>query len=428
MPLQVQPADELRGTIDLPPDKSISHRAAMFAALHEGTSTILNYSAAADPASTLQCLQNLGVTMQKNDSTVIIQGVGREGFSTPVKPLDCGNSGTTMRLMAGIVGGAGLSCSLTGDESLSARTMRRIIEPLGQMGICIKARDNNFAPLDISRENELRALRFPLPIASAQLKSCVLLAGLFGDQETEVIEFETSRDHTERLLQLPCSREGSKKKIVSSANCVIPGQSYRVPGDFSAAAFWLAAGAIHPNAAINLPATGINPTRTGALDVFLQMGAAITLANKRKEGFEPVADLAVSSSPLQPIKITAEQVPNCIDEIPIILIAMLFADGVSHIGGARELRHKETDRLQAMAEVLRAAGADFAEHADGFTIYGDPKFKPKPASFSSYHDHRIAMAAAVLTLMGDHPSEVIHPECTAISYPSFWSDVSLLTN
>ena len=428
MPASVEPASHLNGAITLPADKSISHRAAMFAALHDGNSPIRNFSAAADPHSTLKCLRGLGLSIQENGSTVIVEGVGRDGFSPPNQSLDCGNSGTTMRLLSGIVGGAGVACTLTGDESLSKRTMKRIIDPLSRMGIQIKARDNDFAPLQIRRDEPLRAMQFPLPIPSAQLKSCVLLAGLFGDDETEVIEYEISRDHTERLLQLPVEKKSAEKKIRSSRNCEIPNQSYAVPGDFSAAAFWLVAGAIHPDAKIKLPATGINPTRTGALDVLWQMGASITLENERAEGFEPIADLEVTTSTLQPIDITPEQVPNCIDEIPVILIAMLFADGTSTVQGAKELRHKETDRLHAMADVLKAAGADFDEHPDGFTIYGDPDFVPRAASFNSYHDHRIAMAAAVLALMSHNTSEIFHADCTAISYPSFWDDLSILTN
>lgn len=400
----------------------------MFAALHEGVSTIRNFSDAADPHSTLACLRQLGISIREEDDTIIVDGVGRNGFHTPDQPLDCGNSGTTMRLLSGIVGGAGITCTLTGDESLSVRTMKRIIDPLKEMSIQIEARDNDFAPLYIRRDNPVKSLHFPLPIASAQLKSCVLLAGLFGEGETEVIESETSRDHTERLLQLPIEEAGGKKKVRSSKHVDIPEQSYTVPGDFSAAAFWLAAGSIHPDAFVKLLSVGTNPTRTGALDVLRQMGANISIQNERLEGFEPVADLLVSSSSLKPVDITAKIVPNCIDEIPIILVAMLFADGISTVRGAKELRHKETDRLNAMAEVLKAAGADFKEFEDGFTIYGNRDFVPKMASFSSYHDHRIAMAAAVLALMADGESQIRGADCTAISYPSFWNDLSLLTN
>lgn len=424
----VNPTSNLTGTLTLPPDKSISHRAAMFAALHEGKSCISNYSSAADPQSTLDCLRQLGLEVKQEQDTVCIEGVGRHGLQAPVADLDCGNSGTTMRLMSGIVGGAGIECTLSGDQSLSARTMKRIIDPLQKMGISVEACDGDFAPLKISRNVPLQALKFNLPIPSAQLKSCVLLAGLFGNEPTEVTETLSSRDHTERLLQLPVKEDSSGRVISSSAAHKIPVQNYTVPNDFSAAAFWLVAGSIHPEASIRLESVGLNPTRTAALEVMQQMGAKVTIENDRMEGAEPVADLSVESSTLQPVKLSEDLVPNCIDEIPILTVAMLFADGVSVISGAGELRHKETDRLKAMAELLDLAGAEYQEYEDGLKIHGSPDFRPDPATYSSYHDHRIAMSAAVLSLMGQQPSTVNGADCAAISYPSFWDDLKMLTN
>lgn len=426
---EVKPSKSLQGTVKLPADKSISHRAAMFASLHDGRSTIKNFSEAADPHSTLDCMRKLGVKIRELDKNVIeVEGVGRDGFQQPSGDLDCGNSGTTMRLLSGIIAGSGVSARLTGDGSLSARTMKRIIDPLTKMGVRIEARDNDFAPLVISRNGALNPLHFPLPIPSAQLKSCVLLAGLFGDEETEVIETLPSRDHTERLLQLPLKKENGKKVISSSRAVEIPEQSYRVPNDFSAASFWLVAGAIHPDAKITLPNVGMNPTRTGALDILKKMGAEIVIENERMEGPEPVADLSVSSSELSPVDITKEIVPNCIDEIPILAIAMLFADGTSRISGAKELRHKETDRLSTLSDILQKAGADFTEFEYGLEIKGSPAFKPEPATFKSEHDHRIAMSAAVLSLMASKSCRIRDAECTAISYPSFWDDLAYLTN
>lgn len=430
MNYEVRPAvTTLQGTLHLPADKSISHRSAMFAALHNGRSTITNFSEAADPHSTLDCLRRLGIDIKEpGDNTVIVEGKGRDGFQTPSEDLDCGNSGTTMRLLSGIIGGAGVPARLTGDESLSARTMKRIIDPLKEMGITIEARKDDYAPLNISRRGPVKPLYFPLPIASAQLKSCVLLAGLFGEEQTKVIETLPSRDHTERLLGLSIEGVDNKKVISASRDDVIPEQSYRVPNDFSAAAFWLVAGAIHRDAEITLPAVGLNPTRTGALEILKQMGTDITIENQKQEGAEPVGDITVRSSSLKPIEITEEIVPNCIDEIPVLAIAMLFADGVSRISGAEELRHKETDRLDALANMLEAAGADFKEFDDGLEIKGYAEFRPDPAIFDSYHDHRIAMSAAVLALMGNDTSEIRDGECTAISYPGFWSDLKVLTN
>ncbi|HET6528229.1 MAG TPA: 3-phosphoshikimate 1-carboxyvinyltransferase [Balneolaceae bacterium] len=426
---KINPPQSLQGSLQLPADKSISHRSALFAALHEGTSTISNFSEAADPHSTLKCLRGLGVKIHEQGDeadTIKVEGVGRDGLTTPVRDLDCGNSGTTMRLLSGIIAGSGIPARLTGDESLSVRTMKRIIDPLTEMGAQIKAQDGDFAPLEISRNDTLNPISFPLPIASAQLKSCVLLAGLFGDEPTEVIETLSSRDHTERLLNLPVSRKNHQKVITSSRKSKIPRQSYRVPNDFSAAAFWLVAGAIHPNAEIELKNVGINPTRTGAMEILQKMGAKIKIKNKRFEGAEPVADLSISTSALKAVGITEEVVPNCIDEIPIITIAMLFADGVSRISGAGELRHKETDRLSAIADILQKAGAEFTEFEDGLEIKGDPGFTPKAAVFESFHDHRIAMSAAVLSLLAEAPSQIADAECTAISYPGFWGDLLFL--
>lgn len=425
----VDSAKSLHGTPNLPADKSISHRAAMFAALHGGLSTISNFSAAADPHSTLECFRKLGVPIRKVEDDILeIDGVGRDGLQRPDGELYCGNSGTTMRLLSGIIAGSGITATLSGDESLSVRTMKRVIDPLTKMGAHIEARKRDFAPLQISREGPLKALHFPLPIPSAQLKSCVLLAGLFGEEKTEVIETLPSRDHTERLLQLQVKEQDGKKKITSSRADSIPEQTYEIPNDFSAAAFWLVAGCIHPEAGIELKNVGMNPTRTGALDVLEKMGANITIQNKRMQGAEPVADLSVSSSTLESIQITETIIPNCIDEIPILAIAMLFADGRGRITGAEELRHKETDRLAALADILERAGAEFMEYEDGFVIEGDPGFKPSPSSFKSFHDHRIAMSAAILSLMGSAPSEINDAECTAISYPSFWQDLEFLTN
>ncbi len=420
----VAPAASLQGSLLLPADKSISHRAALFAALGEGQSIIKNYSQAVDPQTTLQCLQQLGVPIQQNDDSVTIEGVGREGLQTPNSAIDCQNSGTTLRLLSGIVGGAGIKCTLIGDESLSHRTMKRIIEPLQKMGIEITARDDDFAPLHIHRKRPLKPIKFQLPIGSAQLKSCVLLAGLFNDEPTMVIETVPSRDHTERLLQLPVERKKYQKIISSSLACNIPLQSYRIPGDFSAAAFWLAGACIHPDASMQLQSVGVNPTRTGALQALQQMGAEIIIENEHIRGFEPVADIRVKSTTLRPMNITPQLVPNCIDELPILIIAMLFADGVSHISGAAELRHKETDRLAAMFEILETAGAAFDEAEDGLTIHGDPNFIPNSGSFKSHGDHRIAMAAAVLALLAKSSSKIINAACTRISYPSFWKDLS----
>ncbi|MDZ7690512.1 MAG: 3-phosphoshikimate 1-carboxyvinyltransferase [Balneolaceae bacterium] len=276
--------------------------------------------------------------------------------------------------------------------------------------------------------NPIIPLRFDLPIPSAQLKSCVLLAGLFGDKPTQVIETLPSRDHTERLLKLGILKDGDARIITSSKHDEIPEQSYTIPGDFSAAAFWLAAGAVHSQAKIHMPNTGMNPTRTAFLDILQEMGANISIEKSSQAGEEPVADIMIQSSELKPITISPERVPNCIDELPILAVTMLFADGISRISGAKELRHKETDRLMAVAEILEKVGAEFEEYEDGLEIQGRPDFTPRPATHASYHDHRIAMSAAVLSMMAKEPSVINNADCTAISYPTFWDDLEILTN
>ena len=424
---EVYPLKRVIGVLTPPPDKSISHRAAMFAALADGESVITNYSAAADPQSTLQCLRQLGVQWEQTGSEVKINGVGREGFKGPVNPLDCGNSGTTMRLMSGILAGAGVSATLIGDESLSSRTMKRIIDPLTAMGCRISGRDGKFAPLKIEKNQGVKGMRYPLPIASAQLKSAVLLAGLFGEEPTEVFEKEQSRDHTERLLGLKTAPNEKGNIIYSSREDILPLQSYRVPGDFSAAAFWLVAGSIHDDSDLELKNVGMNPTRTAAMTILEQMGANFERSNQKKEGREPVSDIRIRPCELKGVVVDPLLIPNCIDELPILMVAMCFAEGKSVISGAEELRHKETDRLAAMAEILKKAGADIVEKPDGMEINGSRNFKPKPADYPTWHDHRMAMASAVMATRSDGQSKVNDAECTAISYPDFWDHLSELT-
>lgn len=419
----VKPAPGLNGTIQLPPDKSISHRSALFSAISDGVSVIENYSSAADPASTLHCLSQLGVQITRDKNKITINGVGRDGLVNPSVPLDCGNSGTTMRLLTGILAGAGVEAELVGDESLSGRTMKRIIEPLRMMGTSIIARDDKYAPLRISSHKGIKPIRYPLPIASAQLKSCVLLAGLWGKRPTEVVERIPSRDHTERLLNLSSEPYNQGKIIQSSRKNPIPNQSYTVPGDVSAAAFWMAGALIHTSSRLKLENVGMNPSRIGILHVLQKMGADIKISHERIQGREPVADLEIASSNLKAIDLDPSLIPNCIDELPVLMVAFCFADGRSTITGAEELRHKETDRLSAMFEILTRAGVNATLLPDGIEIDGNPDFKPLPAEFNTYHDHRMAMAAAILATLSSKNSTIKDAECTSISYPGFWSDL-----
>lgn len=414
----------------MPPDKSIAHRSAIFASIAKGKSVILNYSSAADPQTTLSCFRQLGVEITQDGDVVTVHGVGRDGLQEPETPIDCGNSGTTVRLLSGILAGAGIKATLIGDESLSSRPMKRVLGPLSEMGLRYEAKEQNFLPvhLDKAESGRLNAIRYRLPIPSAQVKSCILLAGLYTEEPTFVEESVVSRDHTERLLKLNVTEKNGLRIISTSRNTEIPLQNYAVPGDFSAAAFWLVAGSIYPDSEIVLQNVGINPTRTAALHILMRMGADIELKNVQYDSGEPVAEVVIRTSELRSATILPEEVPNCIDELPILSVAMAFANGTSSFRGAEELRHKESDRLAAVAAILREAGVKFDEHSDGLTIYGNPDFQPEGGVYESLHDHRIAMSAAIMAGLSDEKSTVKDASCTAISYPKFWDDLGQLSN
>ncbi len=401
----------------------------MFASLADGESVIENYSSAADPQTTLSCFRQLGVDIQQHGKTVTIQGVGRKGLRASDGAIDCGNSGTTMRLLSGILAGAGIRAELIGDASLSSRTMKRILEPLRQMGADISAKHGDFAPLHLSGESSLRGIRYPLQIPSAQIKSCILLAGLFTDEPTEVVEFVASRDHTERLLQLPSEKRSDGSVILRShRGMYIPKMNMRVPGDFSAATFWLVAGSIYPGSEINLPNTGLNPTRTAAMKILMRMGADIDIDVDDDSVAEPTGTLTVRTAALTATIVEPHEIPNAIDELPILSVAMAFADGISEFRGAEELRHKETDRLKAVADMLKTAGVTVEELPDGLRIFGRPDFVPTAGTFESWHDHRIAMSAGILAGRAPGLSVITHAECTAISYPRFWDDFTTVSD
>lgn len=447
-PKTVFPASRLRGTIQAPPDKSISHRAALFASLSDEASLITGYSIAADPGSTLDCLEQAGVVIQQEkeadgrSKTVKIDGFGREGWKEAARrsrengpmEFDCGNSGTTMRLLAGLAGGAGVVGRFTGDESLSNRPMDRILRPLGEFGILSEARDGRFAPFvvnpagkDIDSSavqnptDEPESAEFVLSIASAQIKSAILLAGLFRDHGVRVYEPAQSRDHTERMLNLP----KEKGWLSCSLQTPIPPQTLRIPGDISAMAFWMVAAAIHPDAHLILENTGLNPTRNGIVQVLQEMGAQLSIEASSAEEAEPAGCIEMQSgTPLKPIHLKGDVIANVIDELPILMVAMAFANGRSEISDAAELRVKETDRISAMAKILLDAGCSLREKPDGVIIEGSPDFSPRPILADSRHDHRIAMSAAILALRAAGPVEILHPECTAISYPTFWEELA----
>lgn len=436
---QAFPADQLRGTIQAPPDKSISHRAALFASLSSEDSFITGYSTAADPASTLHCLAQAGVEIDQQldpdglAKTVRIAGFGREGWMAAADrsresgliEFDCGNSGTTMRLLAGLVGGAGVFGRFTGDASLSSRPMDRILNPLRELGLSSKAREGRYAPFLINPERvghyEESTSEFDLTIASAQIKSALLLAGLFQEEGVRVREPAQSRDHTERMLRLPIENGW----LSSSLQTPIPSQTLRIPGDISAMAFWMTAAAVHPDAELILENTGLNPTRNGVIQALQEMGAQISVDSMSDEETELSGRIIVSSTnTLRSIHLRGEQIANLIDELPILMVAMAFANGRSEISDAAELRVKETDRIAAMAQILSDAGCKLKEKPDGVVIEGSPDFKPQSITADSHHDHRIAMSSAILALRASGPIDILHPECTQISYPSFWEDLA----
>lgn len=401
----------------------------MFASLADGESVIENYSSAADPQTTLSCFRQLGVDIQQHGKTVTIQGVGRKGLRASDGAIDCGNSGTTMRLLSGILAGAGIRAELIGDASLSSRTMKRILDPLRLMGADISAKQDAYAPLSLSGAQTLHGIRYPLQIPSAQIKSCILLAGLFTDEPTEVVEFIPSRDHTERLLQLPSEKRGDGSVVLRShSGMYIPKMNLRVPGDFSAATFWLVAGSIYPGSEMSLPNTGLNPTRTAAMKILMRMGADIDIDVDDDSLAEPTGTLTVRTAALTATIVEPHEIPNAIDELPILSVAMAFADGISEFRGAEELRHKETDRLKAVADMLKTAGVKVDELPDGLRIHGRPDFVPTAGTFESWHDHRIAMSAGILAGRAPGLSVITHAECTAISYPRFWDDFTAVSD
>ena len=433
MPLALgtQPARSLRGVVQVPGDKSISHRALLFGAIAEGTTRITGLLPAEDPLSTAACLRAMGVTISAIEAgqLVSVEGVGLDGLREPEDVLDCGNSGTTMRLMLGLLAGrAGRHFVLTGDGSLRRRPMQRVGGPLAQMGAQISGRSGgNLAPLAIQGQ-QLRGATIRTPVASAQVKSALVLAALTATGDTTVIEPVQSRDHSERMLrafgaQLSVGGPGMTEVTVTPG-ASLRGQDVIVPGDISSAAFWLVAGAITPGADLTVQNVGLNPSRTGVLDVLEQMGARIELLNGREVAGEPVGDLRVTHGPLQAFTIGAELIPRLVDEIPVLAVAACYAEGISRVTGAEELRVKETDRLAVMARQLGAMGARIEEFADGLTVQGGLALHG--AEVDSETDHRVAMSLAVAAQVAHGPTQLHRPEAAAVSYPGFWEDLERL--
>jgi len=430
-PRELKAGGELNGLVRVPGDKSISHRALLFGAIAEGTTTIEGLLPAEDPISTAACLRAMGAQISpiENGKLISVEGVGLDGLKEPGEVLDCGNSGTTMRLMLGLLAGRnGRHFVLSGDASLRRRPMQRVGQPLALMGAEVRGRDGgNLAPLSV-QGRQLHGAVVGTPVASAQVKSALLLAALTAEGKTTVIEPARSRDHSERMLQafgadLDVGGEMGRH-ITVRPGATLTGQHVVVPGDISSAAFWLVAGALVPGADLTVENVGLNPTRTGVLEVLEQMGARIEVLNRRDVAGEPVGDLRVTHGPLKPFHFGEEVMPRLVDEVPILSVAACFCDGESRITGAEELRVKETDRLAVMARQLTAMGADIEEHPDGLTIRGGRPLKG--AVLDSETDHRVAMSLAIAAMMAEGDSTLARSEAAAVSYPTFWDDLARL--
>lgn len=419
----------LTGTIRIPGDKSISHRSVMFSAIAKGKVRVMNFLEAADCLSTAACMRTLGAGVDRQaDGALLVTGVGLHGLKEPQGVLDAGNSGTTLRLLLGISAAQPFFSAFAGDASLSGRPVARVIEPLSRMGAAIKGRaGNRFLPLAVlPREGRLRAMDYESPVASAQVKSAILLAGLYADSGTTLREPALSRDHTERMLGAfgaALRREGTTVTIEPADELFSP-EEIIVPGDISSAAYWLVAASLIEGSDLVLEDVGVNPTRTGILEVLSDMGADITLSNKRESGGEALADIRVRAASLRGVSFGGAIIPRLIDEIPILAVAALFAEGDTVISGAAELRVKETDRLKAVTtELNRLAPGAVEATEDGMIIRGDRALSP--AVCRTYDDHRMAMSLAVAGAAGEGVT-LDAPACINISYPSFFETLDNL--
>lgn len=412
-------ARRLSGTLKPSGDKSVSHRALLFGAISSGVSCYEGFLASEDCLCTLQALRELGVTIHHDPAkqTIEVHGVGMHGLKQPSVHLNMGNSGTAMRLMMGLLAGQKLAATLFGDESLSSRPMRRVTDPLKQMGAQIKGGDKgNFAPLTI-QGGPLKSIEFQNKLRSAQVKSAILLAGLYADGVTRVLEDVPSRDHTERFLHASGAVFLQKKGVleVQKSESLKP-LSGRIPGDISSAAFFIVGAALTPGSDVTFQHVGLNPTRTGLLDVLKRMGADIEIIDE-SEIPEPIGTIRVRGGQLVGTRIARDEVPALIDELPILMVAMSLAKGESIVSGAEELRVKETDRILAMVTNLKKAGAEIEELADGCVVRGVPILKG--AEIDSFGDHRVAMSFAIASLVSKGGMRILNTDCIATSYPEF---------
>lgn len=417
MQFEVAPGGKLHGELRVPGDKSISHRAAMFASLAEGRSHVSGFLDGADCLATLSAFEAMGVTAQRDGQSLVVDGLGLHGLKAPQGPLDLGNSGTSMRLMAGLMAGQSFATTLTGDRSLSVRPMGRVVQPLQQMGANIQSDARGCAPLQIAPSDGLRGINYSSPVASAQVKSALLLAGLYAQGRTQVTEPGASRDHTERMLQaFGIDVEARPGLAALSGGQTMRATDIQVPADISSAAFFLVGAAISPGSELLLPAVGVNPTRTGVIDVLRAMGAEIELQNERSFGGEPVADLWVRGGGLQGIDIDPALVASAIDEFPALFIAAACAEGVTRVTGAEELRVKESDRISAMVNGLKTLGIKAEGTPDGAVIHGG---RLQGGQVDSLGDHRVAMSFAMAALRASAPIRILDCDNVNTSFPGF---------
>ncbi|NKB81666.1 MAG: 3-phosphoshikimate 1-carboxyvinyltransferase [Nitrospirales bacterium] len=422
------PKGPLRGVLSLPGDKSITHRALILSALAEGAATVSGYCQGEDCLNTLRALQGLGIAIERQPDVLHISGQGRWGLREPTTHLDLGNSGTGFRLLTGVLASQDFFTVLTGDDSLRRRPMNRIVDPLREMGAKISGRKGGqFAPLALTG-NRLKGVDYVAPLSSAQVKSAILLAGLFAEGTTCFTEPQLSRDHTERLFryfEIPLEVQG--KTLVLKAHQSFKAKDLCVPGDLSAAAFFLVAGTIVPGSELMLPNVGMNPARTGIIDILKDMGGDISVENVREVCGEPVADLVVRAASLKGMTIGRDRIPQTIDELPVLCVAAAFATGETRVTGAEELRVKETDRIRTMVTELKKLQVSIQETEDGFIIQGGATLFG--GTCTSHGDHRVAMSVAIAALRADSSVQIDDTDCIETSFPGFQGNLlELLTN
>ncbi len=427
--ITVYPATSLKGELTLPGDKSISHRAIIFASLSEGITQIHHLLEGEDVLCTIDCFRALGVPIEKKGEEWIVEGVGLQGLKPPSKILYCGNSGTTLRLLLGVLSAQAFESALTGDASLNRRPLKRVMDPLTQMGAEFRVEGEGTPERKVwVRGGKLKGIHYQSPVASAQVKSAVLLAGLWAKGETSFTEPSLSRDHTEKMLEISgVSLAREKNKII-----LTPPQKFKtppllkIPGDFSSAAFFMVAASLVPNSKIILKEVGLNSTRTGALDILKEMGASIVIKNSKKAGAEEMGDLEISSASLYAKNIGGPIIPRLIDEIPVLTIAAACAQGKTRISEASELKVKESNRIQALKTLLTQIGVLVQEKEDGLLIEGKANSLFKSTSVESFSDHRMAMSMAVAALLAEGPISIRDTDCVKTSFPTFWESLKHL--